>query len=189
MAATIDELAASGYGALTLDAVAKRAAVTRSTVYRRWPSKSALVKAAILSVADAFSQRPDTGSVRADLLELMDARRGSKETRARRAIAVALVTPPCDAELSSTLRALRRRASAPLIHILRRAVEREELPRDVDLELIWAPIFAVLSNELLLDRPRSPRFWEGLIDTLLLGARAHHAAAGQRRPATASSGV
>jgi len=36
-----------GYGTLTVDAVAERAGVAKTTVYRRWPTKSALVLAAI----------------------------------------------------------------------------------------------------------------------------------------------
>ena len=41
-----------GYGALTVDAVAERAGVAKTTLYRRWPSKSTLVAAA-LAPADA----------------------------------------------------------------------------------------------------------------------------------------
>lgn len=40
-------LAAKGYRELTVDAVAERAGVAKTTVYRRWPSKGALVAAAV----------------------------------------------------------------------------------------------------------------------------------------------
>jgi AcrR family transcriptional regulator len=40
-----------GYGALTLDAVAERAGVAKTTIYRRWPSKGDLVAAAMAPLA------------------------------------------------------------------------------------------------------------------------------------------
>lgn len=64
-----DLLRASGYGALTIDGVAARAGVGRPTVYRRWPSKAALVIGALSELAPA-QPTPDTGSLREDLLAI-----------------------------------------------------------------------------------------------------------------------
>lgn len=47
LAVALEMLRESGYGALTVDAVAEHAGVAKTTVYRRWPSKSALVTAAV----------------------------------------------------------------------------------------------------------------------------------------------
>lgn len=47
LAVALEMLREHGYGALTLDAVAERAGVAKTTIYRRWPSKSALVAAAL----------------------------------------------------------------------------------------------------------------------------------------------
>ena len=47
LAVTQEMLRGGGYGALTVDEVAERAGVAKTTLYRRWPSKSALVAAAI----------------------------------------------------------------------------------------------------------------------------------------------
>ena len=64
-----DLLRASGYGALTIDGVAARAGVGRPTVYRRWPSKAALVIGALSDLAPA-QPNPDTGSLREDLVAI-----------------------------------------------------------------------------------------------------------------------
>src|SRR4051794_31864923 len=68
LGAALEELGRRGYGALKIDDVAMRAGVNKTTVYRRWPTKEDLVRAALLSItADRFVI-PDTGSLRSDLL-------------------------------------------------------------------------------------------------------------------------
>ena len=66
MEATRSLLLEKGYPALTIDAVAARAGTAKTTIYRRWPTKGALVLGA---TADhiAIGVVPDTGSTRADL--------------------------------------------------------------------------------------------------------------------------
>jgi AcrR family transcriptional regulator len=64
---TLDEV---GYNALTIDGVASRAGVGRPTIYRRWPSKAALVIGALGEPAHADHPIPDTGRLRDDLLEI-----------------------------------------------------------------------------------------------------------------------
>lgn len=51
LAVALAMLREQGYGSLTVDAVAERAGVAKTTVYRRWPSKGALVAAAIAPLA------------------------------------------------------------------------------------------------------------------------------------------
>lgn len=65
--ATTAELAEVGYAALTVDAVAARARAGKVSIYRRWPTKAALVVAAAYSVGTAAQTPPDTGSLRGDL--------------------------------------------------------------------------------------------------------------------------
>src|SRR5260370_19059087 len=70
-AATMAEVARVGFGGLTIDGVAKAANVNRTTIYRRWPSKSALLLAVLEPGLERFDHDPDTGSVGGDLLALM----------------------------------------------------------------------------------------------------------------------
>jgi AcrR family transcriptional regulator len=67
LAATLAELAERGYGALTVEHVAARAGVHKTTIYRRWPDREALVTDALLEVAADDFTVPDTGDVDADL--------------------------------------------------------------------------------------------------------------------------
>lgn len=70
IAATLAELSDRGYSGVSLDGVAARAAVHKTTVYRRWRTKESLVLDAMLQQAARTVAVPDTGSLRGDLLEL-----------------------------------------------------------------------------------------------------------------------
>ena len=69
-------LAEHGYRALTVDAVAERAGVAKTTIYRRWPSKGALISALIPpagSYADANAVLRDVQTLLAPLADADDA--------------------------------------------------------------------------------------------------------------------
>jgi AcrR family transcriptional regulator len=65
------ELAREGFPGLTIEGVAKAANVNRTTIYRRWPSKDALLLAVLEPGLERFDQEPDTESLDGDLLALM----------------------------------------------------------------------------------------------------------------------
>jgi AcrR family transcriptional regulator len=72
LAATIDELAARPYEEISVESIATRAGVHKTTVYRRWATKARLVAQALESAADARIEVPDTGALRDDLRALAD---------------------------------------------------------------------------------------------------------------------
>ncbi|GAA2379373.1 TetR/AcrR family transcriptional regulator [Nonomuraea africana] len=70
--ATLTLLARRGYESLTIEGVAELSGVNKTTIYRWWPSKPALLAAALVE-ADALAlDPPDTGSLRGDLEALVD---------------------------------------------------------------------------------------------------------------------
>ena len=71
LAATFAELTETGYTALTVDNVARRAGVHKTTIYRRWKDREALVAAAVAERAGTAKMPfPDTGDIGTDLLRL-----------------------------------------------------------------------------------------------------------------------
>lgn len=67
-----DQLIESGYERFTIDAVAERSSSARSVLYRRWPSRVALLEAVIRHRGQVDSiPIPDTGTLRDDVLEIL----------------------------------------------------------------------------------------------------------------------
>lgn len=69
--ATLELLAEKGYDGLTVEGVAQRSGVNKTTLYRWWPSKGALLGAALTGARQLDLAPPDTGSLRGDLEALL----------------------------------------------------------------------------------------------------------------------
>ncbi|MFD1147041.1 TetR/AcrR family transcriptional regulator [Saccharothrix hoggarensis] len=69
--AAAEELTESGYAGLTMDRVARRAGTNKNAIYRRWPNRAALAVAAYRQLVEVELRPPDTGDLRADVLELL----------------------------------------------------------------------------------------------------------------------
>ncbi|MET9359307.1 TetR-like C-terminal domain-containing protein [Streptomyces sp. NPDC006632] len=134
--AFFEELAATGYGRLAMEAVARRAGAGKAALYRRWPSKQAMTVALVSEVATA-SDIPDTGSLRGDVREFLHGWFAAlSHPLAIRVIPDLMAEASRNDELGEALltrvRDPRREQAARL---LRRAAERGELPPDADTEL------------------------------------------------------
>jgi AcrR family transcriptional regulator len=67
--AVVEVLVEVGYDKLTFDQVAARARAGKATLYRKWPTKAALVVDAVqATICPGVVERPDTGSLRSDLV-------------------------------------------------------------------------------------------------------------------------
>src|SRR5512135_1016886 len=71
LAATRELLCEVGYADTTIDKIARRAQVSRTAVYRRWPSKALLVHEAVFAPADPRLHVTSTGDLAADLQALV----------------------------------------------------------------------------------------------------------------------
>jgi AcrR family transcriptional regulator len=137
IAATLELLVESGYGALTMEAVRTRAGVGKATIYRRWSSKEELVRDAIVFLHDEF-ETPDTGSLRGDYAALAtavraSASRGGAATLMPRLLGDAVNDPELFAIFRANLVDPRR---AALRTVLERAVARGEIRAGIDVELM-----------------------------------------------------
>src|SRR5580692_5678195 len=67
LAAAIEELSTRDYADISVESVAARAGVHKTTLYRRWGSKAEIIRQALISAASSHIQVPDTGSAGTDL--------------------------------------------------------------------------------------------------------------------------
>jgi AcrR family transcriptional regulator len=159
MQATLEELAAAGYASFSLESVAARAGVHKTTVYRRWRNRENLLLEAMLERWREQVPIPDTGTLRSDLFAYSKAlvaglRVPEIEAAAR---AVAAIGDP-DSPLATASRAFWAARLDLASQMVDRAVARKEIPPDVDphmvIEAIIAPIyFRLLLSSEKLDRP------------------------------------
>jgi AcrR family transcriptional regulator len=169
--ATLAELARAGYKALRMEDVALSAGVNKTTVYRRWPEKAALVREALSTIAHDVIAAPDTGSLRGDLIalgcrmvELCGSCQGQSVIRM-------LVSEGYDPEVADLKRAMRKQHEAVPRAIMSAAVARGELAADRNhLELFEAFMGAIHHKMFFMNERVDATFVERLADLLLHGA-------------------
>jgi len=173
--ATLDVLAETGYDGMTIDMVAARAKAGKATVYRRWASKGELVIDAVACMKTAdidFDALPDTGTLRGDLVAMIkphSIEEGSKKLQVMAGLVSMLSKHP---ELAD---AVREAVTEPRVRVnrifLRRAIERGEIPADVDVDLIAQVGGAMATHRtLILRKPVDRAFVISVIDGVILPA-------------------
>jgi AcrR family transcriptional regulator len=150
--AAVDLLADEGYGGMTMEGVAVRAGVGKATVYRRWPSKSALVVDAVSACRENSGPPPDTGSARGDLLAyvrgVLHHLRTSDAGRVMPALITELARSP---ELARAFReGLIQPRRARIVEAVQRGVERGEVREGIDPEVVADAVVALLQHRFLV---------------------------------------
>lgn len=175
--ATFKELARSGYARMSMDAVARRAGVGKAAIYRRWPSKPAMVAQFIEEVGAELAAAPDTGSLRGDVAAFLAATAALlRHPLASRIVPDLHAEMARDRELARAIRTdVQERRRERGAEILRRAIARGEVPPDVDVDLALDVLPGPLYWRLIVTRGAAPPgYLERLTDMVLaaLGARA-----------------
>ncbi|MDI2131074.1 TetR-like C-terminal domain-containing protein [Yinghuangia seranimata] len=169
-----------GYSALTVDAVAAAAGVSKTAIYRRFPSKAEMAFAAAVHDTE-LPAPPDTGTLRGDLRAMIRIIHGAMTAPAARALAPALMAElakdPGTAERfqKSVLAAERAHFAAILGQAAARGEVREDVRADVAHLLLAGPVFYAL-------------FGFGLVVDTMLDAIADTVAAGLAEDGTPASG-
>lgn len=173
-AATLAELGEKGYQGLTVEAVAERSGVHKTTVYRRWGSVEGLIADALELASGEPWPVPDTGDLASDLRALTrevlagftDPEAGPVAT----AFVSAAVQNPAAARALHAFFAARHEQSAPVV---RRAVARGELPADTDAAEVVRVAVAPLYYRLFVSgEPIDTAVADRAADAALAAARA-----------------
>ena len=145
LAATLEILAEDGFGALTIDAVAEKAGVHRTTLYRRWGTRERLVVDALAAQSTTEIPIPDTGTIQSDTEAIAKMVSANLASPLGRALAQGMVGHGEDDEIRSVTEEFWRTRFERTDVVVNRAIERRELPEDTDprlvVEMVVAPVW------------------------------------------------
>jgi AcrR family transcriptional regulator len=176
--ATVELLAEGGVTAVSVDTVAQRSSVARTTIYRRWGSTELILLEALREeLAPRARKMVDTGSFRGDLLALLRDVTAFSSTEQGRGILEAVFIQrgsPVIAEETQKYWTQRFAAAGELV---RRAVERGELDAGVHeqriLEMAVGPVYMRL---FITHQPIDQAYLKGIVEFVLAGSGAREPA-------------
>jgi AcrR family transcriptional regulator len=170
---TLDLLMETGLAALTIDDISRRSGVAKTTIYRHWPNRSAIVIDACSRMTDDQDAPPDTGSLdgdlRAILLNIADLLGTARWSSILPSIVDAAEHDPDFAGIHSRIQ---RGHAAPLRAALDRAALKGEIPLAADRNAIAAALLGPLYYRRWFSREQiDAEFVDMLIGNAIAGLR------------------
>ncbi|SEQ17332.1 TetR/AcrR family transcriptional regulator [Lentzea albida] len=164
------ELAETGFEGLSVDRVARRAEVNKTSVYRRWPTKEALVAAAMDGLRTDFADSPDTGSLRGDLHALVTPIAELLSQAEGTALARAAISSGAASDIAALAAHRLSEQTTQVLTLVERARARGEWREDADPRQVIFTLVGALLHRVLLehDDPTGP-WLDSLIDLVHRG--------------------
>ncbi len=162
-----------GYGALTMQRIARSAGVSKQTVYRWWPSKAAVVLEALNDAAQAVAPAPNGGSLETDLRGLLRSTVAGMTIRNTRMLAALMAEAQLDENFAGAFQSgfLARRREV-LREVLERARARGQVAESVETEYLAELVFGAIWYRILgRHAPLNRRFADQLTESVLTLAR------------------
>jgi AcrR family transcriptional regulator len=162
-----------GVPSVTFDRVATRAGVSKTTLYKWWPSPGALAAEAYFARTERDLEFPDTGDVSTDIqmqlrafVHVLTGQGGGRVIA--QLIGAAQSDPDLSAAVSEEYTRPRRRLA---VDYFERARDRGQLRSDVDLEILVDQLWGACYNRLLVpDEPITIELADALVQNALRGA-------------------
>jgi AcrR family transcriptional regulator len=166
------QLAELGFERMSIPEVAMAAGVNKTSIYRRWPGKSELVRDALAAAMSHVDGAPDTGDLREDLIGLARVVAEFAQSSVGMAVVRILLAEGGNPEVrelaTGAYRGVDRRI--PRAAILR-AVERGALAESVDPKLVLFTIAGAIVHRVFIEQAKATQgFLEGVVDLVLYGA-------------------
>lgn len=173
--ATLLALAETGYAQLSIPAVAQSAGVNKTSIYRRWPDKAALVRAALEVAMRHTDAAPNTGTLRGDLIALAGTVAAFTQSPLGTAIIRIMLAEGGNPEVRALASAAYQQAgkNGPF-EVLTRAIQRGELKRQEAGPILLFTIAGAIMHRVFVEREAaSESFIVQLVDLVLYGAAAN----------------
>jgi TetR/AcrR family transcriptional regulator of autoinduction and epiphytic fitness len=166
--AVLEELGEVGYGALTIESVAARAGVGKSTIYRHWSGKLALVEDAFRTMK-AQALVPESGTLRERIIAFLEQVANLVVESTYSACMPALIdAAERDPQVREFHCTFSEERLAVLVDVLRAAIGAGELPGDTDAELLAdALVGPIVMRRLMFSQPFDPALVPALVDQVL----------------------
>jgi len=172
LSTTVDLLVEAGVEGVTLEEVATRSGVARSTLYRHFGSREGLIFEAARSCV-VEHPTPDSGSLADDLREVFT--RFSESTGERRLtelLPLLIDAAKRDPELDALVDEVLAERKRPLRTILQLAQLRDEISRDLDLDIAMAIVIGPFTYRRLVEgREATPEFTEAILQGAIAALR------------------
>lgn len=170
LATTLDLLMETGLSELTIDDISRRSGVAKTTIYRHWTNRSALVIDACSRMTDGQEAPPDTGSLEGDLRAILTGIAGLLGTARWSSILPSIVdAAEHDPEFAGIHSRIQRGHAAPLRAALDRAARKGEIPPAADRDAIAAALLGPLFYRRWFSREQIDA---GFVEMIIRGALA-----------------
>ena len=147
-----------GVDGVTVDEVARRSGVAKTTIYRHFRSADELLLSAVEEMIEEI-EPPDTGSFRSDLRDVIASFMRLAAVPELRHLFLSMLTRAIDdPEFAGLYRSLKDQRHLPLRAVIQRGMARGEVDPDIDIELavqfVQGPFLAkrLVENEEMTDR-------------------------------------
>jgi AcrR family transcriptional regulator len=163
-----------GFAAVTVEAIAERAGVSKATVYRWWPNRAAVVMDGFLSIVSSEVPFPHTGHAREDIRIHMRRLAEAFSGKIGSTVAALIAEGQSDPELAEALRSrwlsVRRAEAREILELgIERGQLREDLNAEVAVDVLYGPIYFRM---LVGHAPLEGDFADALADHIFAGLAA-----------------
>src|SRR5579863_3680622 len=165
LAATNELMTESGIGGVSVDEVSRRSGVAKTTIYRHWPSRTALLLDACSRMA-AKLDIPNTGNLKQDLTELASGIAGLLRTKNFSSVLPSVIdAAERDDEVAALHSRIHAEHMAPLYVVIERARQRGELPRNsLAAEIVAAVVGPLFYRRWFSREPLDDGFVKAVVD-------------------------
>ncbi len=159
-----------GVGALTIEEVAARSGVAKTTIYRHWPERASLIIDTVRSTFEHVGT-PDTGSLRGDLEAYFNGMvRADLSGRIGQLMPCIIDAASRDPEIGSLFERIKSERESPVTTIVTRAQARGQLPEDLDPRVVVGVIVGpIVFRKLVQRQPVDESYVQGCLDVALAG--------------------
>jgi AcrR family transcriptional regulator len=172
LAAAADLIVQRGVSSLSIEEVAARSGVAKTTIYRHWPERASLIIDTVRSTFEHVAT-PDTGNLRDDLVTFFGGLQRADLTGPAGKIMPCLIDAAArDPEIEGLLDRLGVERQQPVMTIVERAQARGELPAGLDRDVVIGTIVGpIVFRKVVQRRPVDASYVEACLDIAVTGLR------------------